>query len=107
MRKFRKSTLAAGAGVVTVGCALTGFAVSPAFASTVKPAVPQDLTVQNGSVTTNGVGLAWSKVSGATGYQILVVNASTPSGPAAFHSGDLTGTSVKITTLKPGIAYEA
>ena len=108
MLKFRKSTLAAGAGVAVVGCTLAVLAVSPAFAATSKPADVTGLAVQSGSVTTHGATLTWDKVSGAADYRIVVANASTPTAVAAYDSGSkLTGTSAKIDTLKPGIAYEA
>jgi hypothetical protein len=108
MRNFKKGTLAAGAGVAAAGCALAGFAVSPALAGTSKPANVKGLAVKNGSVTTDGATLAWSKDTGAADYRVVVVNASTPTAGASYDSGNkLTGTSVTIHSLAAGTAYEA
>lgn len=108
MRTFRKRTLAAGAGVLAVGCALGGLAVSPAFAATSKPANVDGLAVKNGTVTTDGATLTWDRAARATDYRLIVVNASTPTAAAAYDSGNkLTGTSVTIDSLAAGTAYEA
>ena len=106
MRTFRRRSLAAGAGALAAGCVLAGAIGAPASAATEKPGVVQDFTVKNGSVTTVGATLTWAKDARATSYRVLIANAST--GASAFDSGyRLDDTSVTVTSLAPGTAYEA
>jgi hypothetical protein len=113
VRKFsRKTTLAcaAGAGALAVGCTLTGIGVGTAHAATasVKPGKVSDFAVKNGSVTADGATFDWAKDAGATSYRVVIGNASTPTAGAAYDSGGrLTGTSVTVSTLAAGTAYEA
>jgi hypothetical protein len=59
-------------------------------------------------VTADGATFDWAKDAGATSYRVVIGNASTPMAGAAYDSGGkLTGTSVTVSTLAPGTAYEA
>ena len=110
--KFSRKALActAGAGALAAGCTLTGIGVGPAHAATAneKPGKVSDFAVKNGSVTADGATFDWAKDAGATSYRVVIGNASTPTAGAAYDSGDkLTGTSVTVSTLAAGTAYEA
>jgi hypothetical protein len=110
--KFSRKALAcaAGAGALAAGCALTGIGVGTAHAATAnqKPGKVSDFAVKNGSVTTHGATFDWAKDTRATSYRVVIGNASTPTAGAAYDSGGkLTGTSVTVSTLAPGTAYEA
>jgi hypothetical protein len=109
MRTFRRRSLAAGAGALITGCALAGAVGAPAAsAATGKPGVVQDFAVKSGSVTTDGATLTWARDARATSYRVIIVNASTPTTAAAFDSGyQLDGTSLTVSSLAPGTAYEA
>ena len=110
--KFSRKALArtAGAGALAAGCTLTGIGVSTAHAATAngKPGKVSDFAVKNGSVTADGATFDWAKDAGATSYRVVIGNASTPMAGAAYDSGGkLTGTSVTVSTLAAGTAYEA
>jgi hypothetical protein len=110
--KFSRKALActAGAGALAAGCALTGIGVGTAHAATAtgKPGKVSDFAVKNGSVTADGATFDWAKDAGATSYRVVIGNASTPMAGAAYDSGGkLTGTSVTVSTLAAGTAYEA
>lgn len=110
--KFSRKALActAGAGALAAGCALTGIGVGTAHAATAneKPGRVSDFAVKNGSVTADGATFDWAKDPGATSYRVVIGNASTPMAGAAYDSGGkLTGTSVTVSTLAAGTAYEA
>jgi hypothetical protein len=107
MLKISRGTLAcvAAAGALAAGCTLTG--VSAANAATVKPAKVSCFAVKDGSVTTDGATLTWDRDAGATSYRVVIGNASTPTAGASYDSGNLTGTSVEVSTLAAGTAYEA
>ena len=110
--KFSRKALActAGAGALAAGCTLTGIGVGTAHAATatVKPGKVSDFAVKNGSVTADGATFDWAKDAGATSYRVVIGNASTPMAGAAYDSGGkLPGTSVTVSTLAAGTAYEA
>ena len=110
--KFSRKALAcaAGAGALAAGCTLTGIGVGTAHATTAsaKPGKVSDFAVKNGSVTADGATFDWAKDAGATSYRVVIGNASTPMAGAAYDSGGkLTGTSVTVSTLAAGTAYEA
>src|ERR1700722_18346470 len=110
--KFSRKALActAGAGALVAGCTLTGIGVGTAHAATAnqKPGKVSDFAVKNGSVTADGATFDWAKDAGATSYRVVIGNASTPLAGAAYDSGGkLTGTSVTVSTLAAGTAYEA
>ena len=110
--KFSRKALAcaAGAGALAADCTLTGIGVGTAHAATanVKPGKVSDFAVKNGSVTAHGATFDWAKDAGATSYRVVIGNASTPMAGAAYDSGGkLTGTSVTVSTLAAGTAYEA
>jgi hypothetical protein len=108
--KFSRKALActAGAGALAAGCTLTGIGVGTAHAATAKPGKVSDFAVKNGSVTADGATFDWAKDAGATSYRVVIGNASTPLAGAAYDSGGkLTGTSVTVSTLAAGTAYEA
>lgn len=107
-RVFGRGSLAAGAGALALGCVLAGVTGAPAAAATDRPGVVRQFAVDNGSVTTGGATFAWARDARAASYRVLIANASTPTAPAAFDSGyRLDGTSVTVTSLAPGTAYEA
>jgi hypothetical protein len=107
MLKFRRRTLA-GAGALAAACIVTGISVGPADAATARPASVSGFAVANGSVTTGGATFTWGSDAGAASYRVVIVNASTPTAPAAYNSDyTLTGTSVTVSALAPGTAYEA
>jgi hypothetical protein len=110
--KFSRKALActAGAGALAAGCTLTGIGVGAAHAATAnqKPGKVSDFAVKSGSVTADGATFDWAKDAGATSYRVVIGNASTPMAGAAYDSGGkLTGTSVTVSTLAAGTAYEA
>jgi len=107
MPKFSRGTLAcvAAAGALAAGWTLTG--VSAANAATAKPARVSGLAVRYGSVTTDGATLTWDRDAGATSYHVVIGSASAPRAGAAYDSDRLTGTSVDVSTLAAGTAYEA
>jgi hypothetical protein len=110
--KFSRKTLAgaAGAAALAAGCTLTGIGVGTAHAATAneKPGKVSDFAVKNGSVTADGATFDWAKDARATSYRVVIGNASTPMAGAAYDSGGrLTGTSVTVSTLAAGTAYEA
>lgn len=108
--KFSRKALAcaAGAAAFAAGCTLTGIGVGTAHAATAKPGKVSDFAVKNGSVTADGATFDWAKDAGATSYRVVIGNASTPLAGAAYDSGGkLTGTSVTVSTLAAGTAYEA
>ncbi|MGH3263037.1 MAG: fibronectin type III domain-containing protein [Trebonia sp.] len=110
MLTFSHRTLArtAGAGTLAVGCVLAGLGAGVANAATARPARVAGLAVKVGSVTTSGAALTWARDARATAYRIVIANASTPRTAAAYDSGyRVTGTSVTVSTLAPGTAYEA
>ena len=107
--KFSRRTFArAGASALAAGCVLTGIGTGVANAATAKPARVTGLAVENGSVTTDGAALRWTRDAKATSYRIVIVNASTPHAAASYDSGyKLRGTSDTVSTLAAGTAYEA
>jgi hypothetical protein len=107
MLKISRGTLAcvAAAGALAAGCTLTG--VSAANAATDKPAKVSGFAVKDGSVTTDGATLTWDRDAGATSYRVVIGNASTPTAGASYDSDKLAGTSVEVSTLAAGTAYEA
>ncbi|HEY1819580.1 MAG TPA: fibronectin type III domain-containing protein [Trebonia sp.] len=110
MVKFRRRTLACTTGAVALaaGCMLAGIGVSQASAATAKPAEVSGLAVKEGTVTTDGATLTWNADAGATSFRVVIVNASTPTAAASYDSDDtLKGTSVTVSTLEAGTAYEA
>jgi hypothetical protein len=110
MLKFKRRALirAATAGALAVGCTLGVAGASQASTAAAKPGVVSDFAVKNGSVTTGGATFTWARDDGATSYRIVVLNASTPAGGAAYDSGDaVTGTSDTVMKLAAGTAYEA
>jgi fibronectin type III domain protein len=109
MLKFSRRTLAcvAAAGALAAGCTLTGIGVGAANAATAKPGKVSGLAVENGSVTTDGATLTWDKDAGAASYRVVIGNASTPTAGASYDRSGLTGTSVTVSTLRAGTAYEA